>query len=189
MFGGNVGLAVSTILLNQRITSHLSGEVSPQMLDKLRHSLLALSEANPTEQEQVRQIFSDSFRMSMFSCMCIAGAALLIGLLSFQTNPPDLVQLATDGDPMTQETSKDKRMSTIRCESWYSVDSTRETILDPEGQTRTPSRPRSFWAELPLTPFFADQYVHTYSNQAPPDYWNDPNLLTALPQARTPLPR
>ncbi|KAI5307057.1 hypothetical protein KEM56_005235 [Ascosphaera pollenicola] len=180
LIGGNAGLAVSTIVLNQRITTNLGGEVSPDMLDKLRHSLLTLSEATPAQQAAVQKIFADSFRINMLCCMCIAALAFCVGLLSYQKHPPALVQLVTDGSPAIKGTLAPRQ------DAFSPGYSTIATSLDVEAQSNMFLSPRSFWSELPSTPIFADQFVYTYRRPAElDDYWNDPNLLTALPLPRT----
>ncbi|KAI5288129.1 hypothetical protein KEM54_005450 [Ascosphaera aggregata] len=175
--GGNLGLAISTILLNYHITTDLGGEVSPEVLDKLRHSLLALSEATPAQQEDVRTIFAEAFRKNMLSCTCIAALALVIGLFSYQKNPPNLVQMPREGS------SPSRKTPTSQLEIWRPGGNT-VAVNHRDVEAQPTLTPHFFWSEHPTTPIFADQFVHTYDSPSPSDHWNGTNMLTALPRIR-----
>lgn len=101
LLGGNLGLAIATIVLNQQLVSDLSGIVPPDEIDNLRHSLLAISSLTAQQAEVVRQAFADAFKTQLVINMGVAGAAFVFSVCTWERHPATFAQVLqrlTDGD-------------------------------------------------------------------------------------------
>jgi hypothetical protein len=102
LLGGNLGLAIATIVLNQQLVSDLSGVVPPDEIDNLRHSLLAISSLTAQQAEVVRQAFADSFKTQLVINMGFTAAALVLAMCTWERHPTTFAQvlqrLADDED-------------------------------------------------------------------------------------------
>lgn len=93
LLGGNLGLAIATIVLNQQLISDLSGIVSPDELNTLRHSLLAISSLTPQQVEIVQQAFADAFKTQLVTNMGVVGAAFVFSICTWERHPTTFAQL------------------------------------------------------------------------------------------------
>lgn len=93
ILGGNLGLAIATIVLNQQLISDLSGIVPSDVLNNLRHSLLAMASLTAQEAEVVRQAFADAFKTQLVINMGIAGAALVFSICTWERHPTTFAQV------------------------------------------------------------------------------------------------
>ncbi|PYH96079.1 MFS general substrate transporter [Aspergillus ellipticus CBS 707.79] len=84
VLGGNIGLAIATVILNQHLVSDMQGTLSDSQIDDLRHSLTATRTLDPHAVEAVRASFADAFHSQMEVSMYIAAAALVAGLCTWQ---------------------------------------------------------------------------------------------------------
>jgi hypothetical protein len=102
LLGGNIGLAIATIVLNQQLISDLSGIVPSDELDNLRHSLLAMSSLTAQQAEVVRQAFADAFKTQVVINIGVAGAAFVFAMCTWERHPTTFAQvlqrLADDED-------------------------------------------------------------------------------------------
>ena len=85
--GGNIGLAIATIILNQHLQDDLQGILTETQINNIRHSLTAMSTLSSPQVHATQISFSKAFRTQMEVCMCVAAAALLSGLCSWQRHP------------------------------------------------------------------------------------------------------
>lgn len=86
-FGGCVGIAVCTNVLNNLVTSRLSSHLSgDQIADVLRlpSSILSLP---PTGQSLVRKVYAEGYNQQMRALIAFAGAGLLATLLMWERKP------------------------------------------------------------------------------------------------------
>ncbi|PWY68668.1 MFS general substrate transporter [Aspergillus heteromorphus CBS 117.55] len=89
VLGGNIGLAIATVILNQHLVSDLQGILSDSQLNDLRHSLTAIRSLDPHDVEAVRASFADAFHSQMEVSMFVAAAALLAALCTWKRYPSD----------------------------------------------------------------------------------------------------
>lgn len=90
ILGGNIGLSIATVILNQHLVSDLQGTLSNKQINNLRHSLTAIDTLAPHQIEAVRSTFASAFRTQMEICTCVAAGALVVGLLVWQRHPPSI---------------------------------------------------------------------------------------------------
>lgn len=93
LLGGNLGLAIATIVLNQELVSDLSGIVPPDEINNLRHSLLAISSLTAQQAEVVRQAFADAFKTQLVINMGVAAAAFVFAICTWERHPTTFAQV------------------------------------------------------------------------------------------------
>lgn len=112
LLGGNIGLAIATIVLNQRLISDLTGVVPADEVDNLRHSLLALSLLTPAQADVVRKSFAGAFVTQLDINLGVAGLALLVALGTWERRPTTLAdvmaRIKEEEERSTQETTESK---------------------------------------------------------------------------------
>jgi hypothetical protein len=90
LLGGNIGLAIATIVLNQHLISDLRGVVPADEIDTLRHSLFAISLLTPVQAEVVRRSFAGAFVTQLEINLGVAGLALIVALGTWERRPTTL---------------------------------------------------------------------------------------------------
>ncbi|KAI5295855.1 hypothetical protein KEM52_006698 [Ascosphaera acerosa] len=181
LVGGNLGLAASTVLLNESITRGLKGMVSDDMLSNLQHTLLAAVDLPPAQQLVVRRVFAKSFQQNMLICMVVTAGALLLGLLTYQAEPPSLVCIASDPRFSVDETKAEVKQRLQSCSSGW----TSATAAEPKSAARqSVFSTRTFWSGVPETPFFVDQFVHTYAHPSVLEWGDVRWSRTSVPDPR-----
>lgn len=90
LLGGNIGLAIGTVVLNQHVSSGLSDTLSPEQVKNLQQSLNTIETFTPQEAQAVSVVFSDAFQSQVLISACMAAAGLVSGLFIWQRNPPSL---------------------------------------------------------------------------------------------------
>jgi hypothetical protein len=76
VLGGNIGLAIATIIFNKRVAADLSESLSPTQLENLQQSLSTISNLDLSQQAAVATVFSNSFNEEMRVCTYVSVAAL-----------------------------------------------------------------------------------------------------------------
>lgn len=97
ILGGNIGLAVATIILNARLNADLSGVLTPEQLSGLKRSLKTLSLLNPSEKAAVGASFANSFRYQILVCLGVACLGLCSCALIWQRHPRTFQDLKRNG--------------------------------------------------------------------------------------------
>ena len=92
IFGGVVGLASSTIILNIRIARDLQDVLSPSQLSSLRQSLSYIPQLDLEQQAAVVSTFALSFNDQLRYCTYVAAVCAVIGLFTFSRHPTDLLK-------------------------------------------------------------------------------------------------
>ena len=100
IFGGAIGLAASTIILNVRLWNDLSPVMSFADLTGLRQSLSYIPLLTPEQQYAVSVAFANSFDDQMRYCTYIAAACVIISLFTFSRNPTDLEKRKALGEAL-----------------------------------------------------------------------------------------
>lgn len=90
IFGGSIGLSVSTILYNQKAQNSLRGILSPDELQLLHKSPASIINLSLPQQLAVRGVFAGSFNQDFRVCTYIAAICVLVSLLGYQRNPMDI---------------------------------------------------------------------------------------------------
>jgi len=88
ILGGNVGLAVSTIILNARLSHDLKDVLSPQQLLAIQNSLNSIALLDPVQQAAVQRTFARAFQTQFWVCIGIGALAALTGVFLWQRHPP-----------------------------------------------------------------------------------------------------
>jgi len=92
VLGGNIGLAIATIIFNRRVATDLSEALSATQLENLQQSLSTISSLNLSQQAAVATVFSNSFNEQMRVCIYLLAVALIVALLTWQKNPPSVAE-------------------------------------------------------------------------------------------------
>lgn len=108
LLGGNIGLALATIILNIHLNADLKGILTPAQISDLRHSLNAIEHFSPREIAAVAESFAHAFKTQLQVCTGVATASLLFGLMAWQRHPPTFVDLGKT-ERKTKKTKKTKR--------------------------------------------------------------------------------
>ncbi|KAL8808018.1 MAG: hypothetical protein Q9182_000296 [Xanthomendoza sp. 2 TL-2023] len=93
ILGGSIGLAMATIVLNNRISDNLAGVVDPLGIKSIQQSVNAVVTLSPTNQALVRRAYSDAFNEQMRICAYLSAAGLLISLATYQKAPPSVAAM------------------------------------------------------------------------------------------------
>ena len=93
VLGGNIGLAVATIIFNSHLTSDLAGILTPQQISDCRRSLNVIATFTPREAAAVAGSFANAFKSQMQVCMGVAAASLVVCFFGWQRHPPTFVEL------------------------------------------------------------------------------------------------
>ncbi|KAL9622620.1 MAG: hypothetical protein Q9160_003117 [Pyrenula sp. 1 TL-2023] len=96
ILGGNIGLAIATIILNQHLASDLKSSLSQSQISSLRHSLNAIRDFTPDEVAAVAKSFSGAFKAQLEVCMGIAALSFVICFASWMKDPPSFESMANE---------------------------------------------------------------------------------------------
>ena len=88
IFGGAIGIAVSTIIMNNHLQSSLSGVVSPSTLTALFISPFTISDYSLETEALFRESYIKAFSEDLRVAMYVAIAAFVISLCAWQKHPP-----------------------------------------------------------------------------------------------------
>ena len=100
IFGGTIGLAASTIILNTRLANELQGVLSETQLVNLRQSLNYIPSLAPAQQLAVAQTFAKSFNDQLRDCTYVAAACVIISLFTYSKHPTDLIKRKARGEAL-----------------------------------------------------------------------------------------
>jgi hypothetical protein len=92
VLGGNVGLAIATIIFNQRVAADLSESLSATQLENLQQSLSTISSLDLSQQAAVAMVFSNSFNEQMRVCTYLSAVAVIVALFTWQRNPASVAE-------------------------------------------------------------------------------------------------
>lgn len=92
VFGGALGLAVCTIIFNEKLHSSLGPDssskiIDPQQLDAIHRSLMAVLTLSAAERTEVMIVYLNAFREQVMAMLAVSGAALLVALGTYKKNP------------------------------------------------------------------------------------------------------
>ncbi|MCJ1403370.1 polyketide synthase [Xylographa trunciseda] len=100
IFGGTIGLAASTIILNIRLDNELQDVLSASQLINLRQSLNYIPSLDPAQQLAVAQTFAKSFNDQLRDCTYVAAACVVISLFTYSRHPTDLSKRKERGEAL-----------------------------------------------------------------------------------------
>lgn len=103
ILGGNIGLAIATIILNQHLTSDLNSLLSPSQISDLRHSLNAIRDFTPNQVVAVAESFSRAFKGQMEVCIGIAALSFVICWAGWMRDPPSFEGKAKEREEKEKE--------------------------------------------------------------------------------------
>ena len=92
ILGGNIGLAVATIVLNSHLSSDLEDTLTPLQIADLRKSINTIQTLTPSEAAAVARSVSNAFQSQMRGCLGVAVACLIACLFLWQKNPPVMTE-------------------------------------------------------------------------------------------------
>ena len=90
VLGGAIGLAVATIILNDRVQRELIGKLTHTQLDALHQSPIALIQRWPELQALIRETYTASFATMIKVMTVVSGLALLVSICTLERNPPSV---------------------------------------------------------------------------------------------------
>ncbi|KAL8810422.1 MAG: hypothetical protein Q9200_002590 [Gallowayella weberi] len=102
ILGGSIGLAMATVVLNNRISDNLTGVVDPLEIKAIQQSVNAVVALSPTNRALVSRAYSDAFNEQMRICAYLSAAGLLISLATYQKAPPSVAAM-TEKRKMREE--------------------------------------------------------------------------------------
>jgi hypothetical protein len=92
VLGGNIGLAIASMILNQQVATNLAEALSVTQLKNLQQSLSTLSSLELSQQAAVAIVFSNSFNEQMRICTYSSALALIVALFTWKRNPACVVE-------------------------------------------------------------------------------------------------
>jgi hypothetical protein len=96
ILGGNIGLAIATVIQNNKLGSGLRGVLSPSQIADLRQSLNAIEKFTLSEAAAVAGVFQGAFIAQIEVCVVLAGVCLLLCGFIFDRNPPSFAKMAAE---------------------------------------------------------------------------------------------
>nr|OQO31265.1 hypothetical protein B0A51_01019 [Rachicladosporium sp. CCFEE 5018] len=97
VLGGNLGLAIATIILNARLNIDLDGTLTAQQLSDLKRSLNSIGSLKPTQVAAVGTSFANAFRIQLLVCLGVAIVSLMCCAMIWQRNPRTFMDLKAAG--------------------------------------------------------------------------------------------
>lgn len=88
IFGGAIGIAVSTIIMNKHLQAALEGVVSPAVLQALYISPFTILDYGVSTALDFRTSYISAFREDMRIAMYVSVVAFIASLCSWQRHPP-----------------------------------------------------------------------------------------------------
>lgn len=94
ILGGNIGLAVATIVLNRELSKSLSasGLFTPEEIKSVQGSLNAVETFTAAQREAVGRSFSSAFKIQIQICLILAALSLLLCALTWERHPPSFLE-------------------------------------------------------------------------------------------------
>ena len=105
ILGGSIGLSIATIVLNNKLSDGLAGDLDPARIKSLEQSLNTISTLSPANQSRVVQLYSDAFNEQMRICTYVSAAALLAAFATYQKNPPSVAAMREKQAAVVDESS------------------------------------------------------------------------------------
>jgi hypothetical protein len=100
IFGGVIGLASSTIILNVRIGTDLQGILTTSQITSLRQSLNFIPSLDPEQQLAVVNTFALSFNDQLRYCTYVAALCVVVSLFTFSRHPTDMLKRKERGEAL-----------------------------------------------------------------------------------------
>jgi hypothetical protein len=96
ILGGNIGLAVATVIQNSNLNPGLQDVISQSQIADLKQSLNAIRNFAPSEASAVAGVFQDAFIAQMEVYVVLAGVCLLLCPFIFDHKPPSFAVVAAE---------------------------------------------------------------------------------------------
>ena len=106
IFGGALGLAIASNVLNNYLTSHLTGLLGAQELSVLLQSTASIGVLPPEVQSRVLAAFSEGYNLQMKIMTGFAGAQLLTVGMLWRKNQISVVGEKAKPDAEIQDSEK-----------------------------------------------------------------------------------
>ena len=106
--GGTIGLSIATIVLNNKLSTCLTGVLGTVRVKSLQQSLSYISTLNPNDQALVAQAYTDAFNSQMRICTYLSAVALLAAIATYQKNPASVARLKEKQRAMAAEELSDE---------------------------------------------------------------------------------
>lgn len=90
ILGGSIGLAIATIVLNNKLDKKLTGVLNPTQLSNLKQSLSTIRELPLGEQGAVAQVYSNSFNQQMRICTYLSVVCVVASLATYSRTPASI---------------------------------------------------------------------------------------------------
>ncbi|RYP60817.1 hypothetical protein DL770_009922 [Monosporascus sp. CRB-9-2] len=103
VFGGAVGIAICSIILNVKIEDQLAGAMDPDEIEELHRSPTITSYLPHEQQQLVRRVYASVFTTDMILMIGVCAAGMICSLLTFERRPPPMPSAPgqTNKDEMT----------------------------------------------------------------------------------------
>ena len=112
VLGGSIGLAIATIVLNNKLSERLSAILSSEHITQLQRSFSTIHSLEPQHQAIVGMVYSEAFKQQMQICAFVSVGCLAAALATFSRNPPEITAPRSnqeacqwDADPSDQSTT------------------------------------------------------------------------------------
>ncbi|RYP45630.1 hypothetical protein DL768_008067 [Monosporascus sp. mg162] len=90
VFGGAVGIAICSIILNTKIEDQLAGTMDPDEIEALHRSPTITSNLPQEQQQLVRRVYASAFTFDMILMIGVCAAGMICSLLTFERRPPPM---------------------------------------------------------------------------------------------------
>ena len=116
ILGGSVGLAIATIVLNNKLRDGLSGKLTDGQIGSLEKSLSTLKDLDLSEQSLVAQVYADSFNAQMRICTYVSIIGLLAAMATYQKTPASVAAMREKQEAVSSGTSDSVELISHACE-------------------------------------------------------------------------
>lgn len=96
ILGGNIGLAIATVIQNNKLGSGLRDVLSPSQIADLRQSLNAIQNFSASGAAAVGGVFQNAFITRIEVFVVLAGVCLLLCAFIYDRKPPSFAIMAAE---------------------------------------------------------------------------------------------
>lgn len=105
VLGGSIGLSVANIILNHKISSKLTGILSPMELRDLQQSLNTAFKLAPSKQLEVVRVYASSFNSQMRVCLYLSILGFFVSHLTYKKVPASVSAYQAQQEAMNSDQS------------------------------------------------------------------------------------
>ncbi|KAI1339355.1 major facilitator superfamily domain-containing protein [Xylariaceae sp. FL0016] len=90
VLGGSIGIAVCSIIFNNKVESELTGVIDPSDLEALHHSPAITSYLPKEMQDRVRSVYALAFTKDIMVMIAVAAIGVVASFFAYEKRPPPM---------------------------------------------------------------------------------------------------